>query len=306
MDDILNDNMRECYSISGYVVVKYYELYEIMMNNSIEDSSIYETYVNDILELVIKEYEMYRKLSLDDVNMCLNLIKNVDCDSLMIDARFKHKLEMLKKIYEGHKIDFDELKLYCIVKNIEVPLLEVLYSLIDIEVMKKLRKKIDVITSNNYSDLLFIKTLNKRFNLVLFNQTYSNNLTEMVNLSYNMDVLNVPTIDINILIEKINNMFQISNDSCFNPVDMTLIEIARITIDRLVEVNFENNPKIVFDNLLFITRLEVLISYMNIDCLLSLLDYCESVKSRNNFGIDKVIKIISKKINQGDCVWIMN
>ena len=98
MENILSDEIKECYLITGEIVVKYYELYELIQDDISNNLDLYENNISDILDLIIKEYNMYNSLSLIDVNRSLDLIKNIDCDKLMIDNRFKHKLEMFKKI----------------------------------------------------------------------------------------------------------------------------------------------------------------------------------------------------------------
>ena len=296
MENILNDNIKECYLITGEIVVRYYELYELIQDNISNNLDLYEENISDILDLVIKEYDLYNNLSLTDINICLDLIKNIDCDKLMIDNRFKHKLEMFKKIKEGINISSVDLNLDIINKNMDFSLFEVLYSIIDIDVMKKLRYKIDDISTSNYNDLLFIKSLNKKFNLVLFNQTYNNNLSEIINLSYNMDCLKIPNINKENIFNIIKKILDIDNDNYFDPVDSTLMKLAMLSLDKLVEFNFENNPKIVFSNLLYITRLEIIISYMNKNSLYELMDYCELIKSRNIFGIDNVLSLIKNRL----------
>ena len=296
MENILSDEIKECYLITGEIVVKYYELYELIQDDISNNLDLYENNISDILDLIIKEYNMYNSLSLIDVNRSLDLIKNIDCDKLMIDNRFKHKLEMFKKIKEGFKISSNELNLDILDNNMNFSIFEVLYSIIDIEVMKKLRNKIDDISTSNYNDLLFIKSLNNKFNLVLFNQTYNNNLSEIINLSYNMDCLKIPYINKETILNKINNLLEINNDSYFIPVDSTLMKLAIISLDKLVEFSFENNPKIVFNNLLYITRLEIIISYMNKNNLYELIDYCELIKDRNFFGVYNVLSLIKNKL----------
>lgn len=296
MYNILSDRFKECYNITSKVIDKYNKLYMVMNTYSFEDSSIYECYIVDVLELVLKEYNIYSKLSLSDINSCLKLIKNVDCDESKIDERFKRKLEILRDTCMGIKINGNQIEIDNIPNNIDFNLFVCLTSLIDIEMMKKVKQKLDNISVDNYKDLMFLKELYTNFNNTLFFQTYGNNLTEIICLSNNMNIDSISNGSIKKLIKLLNDNFNIDNDSYFKPVDLTLLQLAKISVNRLACEDIDNEADTIFNNLAFIVRLEVLINYMNKNCLIEFLNYCENVISTNKFGMDNAIKLIRERI----------
>ena len=52
MENLLDDNLKDCYSITSEVVFKYYELYELILDNSSNNLYSYEGYILDILDMV--------------------------------------------------------------------------------------------------------------------------------------------------------------------------------------------------------------------------------------------------------------
>lgn len=85
----------------------------------------------------------------------------------------------------------------------------------------------------------------------------------------------------------------------FNTSDITLINLAKITIERLTNINFSNDSVSTFDTLLFVTRLEILIEYLSKNALIILLNHCESINTTNKFGLNQATKLIKEKI-KGD------
>lgn len=296
MDDVLNDKLIDCYNISSKVFSKYNELYSVMMEHYLEDNFIYEPYVSDILELVLEEYKVYSTLTLMDINMYLEAIDKSHCDDDMVGFRFKHKLKSLRDTYTGVKVNAYVLKLDIIPKDMNFNLFGSLISLIDIEMMRRIKYKLDGLSTDNYDDLSFVNIMYKEYNEHLLYQTFDNNLTEIICLKNNMDINNIPVIDMKNLINFINEILKLENDNYFNPVDASLISFAKIAIDRLITDEFENNPRAIFSFLALITRLEVIVDYMDRDSLVDLLNYCNKVKVNNDFGIDKIVNVIKRKI----------
>lgn len=297
MNNILRKKFKNCFEISSKVVSKYNELYSIMMEYYLEDSSIYESYIYDILQLIIDEYNIYNTLSIDEINIFLKVIdKNNYDDNDMIAFRFKNKLTMLKNIYLNVRIDKNILKLDIIPDNFEFYIFESLISFIDIEMMKRLKYKLDDICVNDYYDLSFVNAMFREFNESLVYQCFDNSLSEIIYLKSNMDVCNIPSIDIKNLINFIDDILKIENDNYFRPIDSTMISFSKIVIDRLVSEDFKNDPKTIFSFMALITRLEVLIEYMDKDCLIALINYCNEVNICNNFGVEKIINVIRKRI----------
>ena len=227
MNNILRKKMEECFEISNKVVSGYNELYCIVMEHYMKDSSIYESYIPDNFEFYI----------------------------------------------------FDSL-----------------ISLIDIEMMKRLKYKLDNICVNDFDDLSFVNSIFKEFNESMIYQCFDNSLSEIIYLKSNMDVYKIPFIDIRNLINFIDDILKLENDNYFKPANSTIMSFSKIVIDSLVSEDFKNNPKIIFGFMALITRLEILIEYLDKDCLIALINYCNEINICNDFDIENITNVIKKRI----------
>ena len=296
MDDMLNNKIINCYLITKEVVNKYMELLPIILNNSMEEVTVYETYVNEVKELVFKEYNAYSNLNLSDIDTSMVLFSKEEYDGSIVGYRMKRKLKNWKDIYDGNKIDLGQLGLKFDNDNMIFNTFATLIGLIDIKVMKLVKEKLNVLYIDNSNDYNFVELLYREFSSIFFSQIFDNDFIEIVGLSYNMDIENIPDIDINVLINYINNIYALKDDNCFKPASLSLVEVSKITMNRLFTIEFENDPAIVFKYLLFITRIEELISYVDKNCLYKLLEHCESYSGKNDFSINKVRKLIKDKM----------
>ena len=214
----------------------------------------------------------------------------------VIGLRIESKLESLKRIYTKININKYVLKLDIIPNNLEFDMFSSLISFIDIEMMKRVKVKLDKLVVDNHNDLNFIHSMYKSYNQTMILQAFNNTLTEIIYFNSNMDVEMIPNIDINNLINFISEILKLENDSIFSANDDFLIGLAEITIDRLANEKFDNNPNTILNCLTLITRLEVMIDYLNKDCLIILLEYCNKVNNDNQYGINQIINVIKKKI----------
>ena len=296
MDSILIDKFKNCYEISSVIVSKYNELYSIMCEYCLEDSSIYESYVSDIWELILDEYNIYNNLTLNDIDVMLRTIEKNTWDEDIVGLRIKSKLESSMKFYTKVRINKYILKLDIIPDCIEFNMFSSLISLIDIEMMRRVKLKLDKLIADNYNDLSFINSLYKEFNEIMIFQALNNNLTEVIYFNSNMDIDMIPNIDINNLVNFIGEILKLDNDYYFSADNDFLVGLAKITIDRLVSEKFDNNSNTILNCLTLITRLEVMIDYLNKDYLTILLNYCNDVRNDNEFGINQIINVINKRM----------
>ena len=96
MNSNLIKKMKDCFDISDKVVSRYNELYYIMLEHCLEDSSIYELYVSDILKLIFDEFDVYNTLSYDEINIFLKVIDNSNLDNNMTFFRFEKQIKNIK------------------------------------------------------------------------------------------------------------------------------------------------------------------------------------------------------------------
>ena len=296
MESILMNKFKECYKISSEVVSKYNELYCIMCDYFLEDSSIYESYVSDIWELILEEYKIYNNLSLADINVILRGFEKKQWDEDIIGLRIKSKIESLKKVYTNIKINKYTLKLDVIPDNLNFNMFSSLISFIDIEMMKRVKLKLDKLITDNYNDLSFVNYMYKGFNEIMIFQAFNNDLTEAIYFNYNIDIDMIPNINIKNLINFIGEILKLDNDYYFSPDNDFIVGLAKITINELVNEKFDNKPNVILNYLTLITRLEVMFDYLNKDCITILLNYCNDIKNNNEFGINQIISIIRKRM----------
>lgn len=298
MDSILTDKFKECFEISSKVISKYNELYSIMCQYFLEDSFIYESYVSDICELILEEYRIYNNLTLNDIDIMISAIEINKWDDDIVGLRIMSKLESLKRVYTKVKIDKYVLELDTVPDSLEFDMFGSLISFIDIEMMRRVKLKLDKLVADNYNDLSFVNSMYKSFNETMIFQAFNNPLTEVVYFNSNMDIDMIPNIDINNLINFIGEILKLDNDYIFSPNDDFLVGLAKITIDRLSNEEFDNNPKTILNCLTLITRLEVMIDYLNKDCLNVLLDYCNGINNINNnqFCINQIVSVLKKRM----------
>jgi len=290
------NKFKECYKISSEVVSKYNELYCIMCDYFLEDSSIYESYVSDIWELILEEYKIYNNLSLADINVILRGFEKKQWDEDIIGLRIKSKIESLKKVYTNIKINKYTLKLDVIPDNLNFNMFSSLISFIDIEMMKRVKLKLDKLITDNYNDLSFVNYMYKGFNEIMIFQAFNNDLTEAIYFNYNIDIDMIPNINIKNLINFIGEILKLDNDYYFSPDNDFIVGLAKITINELVNEKFDNKPNVILNYLTLITRLEVMFDYLNKDCITILLNYCNDIKNNNEFGINQIISIIRKRM----------
>ena len=296
MNSNLIKKMKDCFDISNKVVSRYNELYYIMLEHCLEDTSIYELYVSDILKLIFDEFDVYNTLSYDEINIFLKVIDNSNLDDNMTFFRFENKLKTLKDMHLNIRINKNILNLDIIPDNLEFYIFESLISLIDIEMMKRLKFKLDDIYVNDYESLSFINSMFREFNEIMFYQCFDNSLSEIIYLKCNMDISKIPFINIKSLITFIDNILKLENDVYFKPIDSTMMSFSKIVIDRLVSEEFINNPRSIFNFMALITRLEILIEYIDKEGLYALIDYCNEINISNDFGIENIVNVIKKRI----------
>ena len=296
MNSNLIKKMKDCFDISDKVVSRYNELYYIMLEHCLEDTSIYELYVSDILKLIFDEFEVYNTLSYDEINIFLKVIDNSNLDDNMTFFRFENKLKTLKDMHLNIRINKNILNLDIIPDNLEFYIFESLISLIDIEMMKRLKFKLDDIYVNDYESLSFINSMFREFNEIMIYQCFDNSLSEIIYLKCNMDISKIPFINIKNLITFIDNILKLENDVYFKPIDSTMMSFSKIVIDRLVNEEFINNPRSIFNFMALITRLEILIEYIDKEGLYALIDYCNEINISNDFGIENIVNVIKKRI----------
>jgi hypothetical protein len=170
-------------------------------------------------------------------------------------------------------------------------------SKIVIDVYKLLDMKLDSINvyddmSLNYLDK--IRTLNIEY---MVYKLSLNEVTERLGLEYGYDIKKIPVISIN-NIEK--NMFETHglNIDLRNDLNFKVFRYLLSRINDFKEMNMDtDNYESIYDNLLYVSIFEVLISYLNNNQLGFLMAYFNQLESDNKIVLGNMKKLVRNKIN---------
>ena len=181
------------------------------------------------------------------------------------------------------KLEFEDIQL----ATYDVSFEDSIISILNIQVLKKLKDKIYRLIPNSRSDIKFIESLECNLESSKLTYFYASFMAEIFALfaSNRIDNIVMPTI------EQLKIM-SIFDDDLYNRF---LVSKAKIAANELANLEYlENNPNCVFYFLRLVTSFEVLINNMNKSCLEELEEYCVSLTNEKNYpcmeGINKFVK----------------
>ena len=151
-----------CYNISKEIIDNYIKL--LYNSNYKENSSSYTNMINNIKKLVLQEYVLIHSMTLKEIEQYLDKDCNETEYNLDVIPRIKNRLVAQKEILLGKNISPTELNLNSIPINIDFSIYDVILSIINLDIIKRLKNKIYFLNSNNNNDKLFIKSLKQKLN----------------------------------------------------------------------------------------------------------------------------------------------
>ena len=280
-----------CYNISKEIIDNYIKL--LYNSNYKENSSSYTNMINNIKKLVLQEYILIHSMTLEEIVQYLDKDCNKTEYNLDVIPRIKNRLVAQKEILLGKNISSTELNLNSIPINIDFSIYDVILSIINLDIIKRLKNKIYFLNSNNNNDKLFIKSLKQKLNTSKIEFLFNSSPVEILSLYHNINIDEIPNIDIN----NIKNKIKKSNNIEINKaIETTLLIIFDKSINKLNNIeNLNNNPTDIFYYLTIITGLETILSYMDKNLLKICYNYCS--KLDNNSNLEHIKKLIKNKLN---------
>ena len=285
------NKLEEIHNISSEILDKYREL--ILMSNYIVTSNDkYRELVNEIKELVRKEYDMVHKLSFIEVELSLERIKELGL--IYTDRAWKRVLNKIldyRELFKRNTIKSSSLGMELIPSDMEFSTYDIMLSLVDIEVIKKVKNKINNLVISCDSDRRFVRSLKEKLNKSKEKLLFNGSSSEIIALYYNTNIDEIPSIDISKIKREVidKNIDAILNTSIETYITKILDSLAVITI--------YNNPEDIFTYLTLITQIEVMIDYIDREVLDKIYRYGSQITNiSNSNNMDMVKKLIRRKM----------
>ena len=322
-------NFELLYQIATEITKKLDELFYLTSRDVLEeDPNEKSTILEELKILVLKENSLVASMSMENVELCLKELRKILNDNFEItnddDIKSLDGIELyLKKLIDAMDADeeeydpnvllrtFDRLKSRTDIivgegvrlklkqnntqiMSYDVSVWDATKSILNIETLKRMKKKIFRLIPTTVEDIKFIKEL--KFNLECFMLTalYSNFASEIQALHVNNDIDKISLPGINKLIE-----LDILDPDLFYLDSLAEGEFLADELSEIVIDSLENNPDSVFYFLRIVTAFEVLISYMDVKTLKEVRDYCQVVTNDQNYpcmsGINNLVKAKIKR-----------
>lgn len=285
------DKFDNCYDFCGEIVENYVEL--VTPPTYVEDVIILEDLTDNIKKMVIEEYDLLKSLSLDEVREFLNKISVLEVeDNDCALSRLKNKLIDHEQILLGSSIKGNRLCNLKEIRDMDFCLYDVIISMVNIDIMKSLKRKIDSVVPYCDSDENFIKLLHDRLEIAKFTFLYSTSTSEMLALYNNGNIDKVPRIDINVIKTAIKDL-----DLNKDMINASIAYFSRQIIDIFKDTVKIDRHKVteVFNYLAVVTQFEILLSYMDYDMLETIDEYCSKVSDKNNMASMSYAKNLVKR-----------
>lgn len=239
----MNDNISSA-RLATYVLVNDYKQLIDMACNFLDDTDEFRELVSKIDKHVRIENRMYANLTLEEINKCLDEIKDREIDNDLI-ARYYSKLSYNKKIKEGG-----------IVINDGILLNAVMSEKLSIDLLKNLERMINDLDNNeklSEHDIYMLKKNHINNKYLYFT---SNTALEIYALAYNFDINIMPRIDFKDIEEKFN----------VNLHDSIRRNYTQYVIDSINDIkNLKSNDKyyLSYKSMTELARVEAVLPYLD-------------------------------------------
>ena len=297
MNKLLDTDINICQHYSAIVIVLYKKILAHL--NGQMDINCFRDDINELIDYIDKENEAFKKLLSYDRNTLLPKINfhiNQE-DGPPEYLRFVNKLRFIRNIYNGLKITTNKLDINKVTSDMEFDIYSAIFSLIYIEIFRKILNKLETVTYDNEQDEMFVNNLFEELNFKIIYRCSCNDLFEIISLYCDMDINKFPNIKMDVLKTHLSNIYQDDND-----IDEHINEILYNSIiddinQMTLKNNLDNNPEAVFDYLYFVTKMDVILSYLNKKYLEKLLNYYNQTQFNNNFIKYNTRKLIRSKLD---------
>lgn len=269
---------------------------DVMTNLIKETSKVLDKKYEELKLLVIEENKILNSLDIDCIDKYCDELENLsERYYYTVIDRVRERLMLRGIILNGNNIMGRDFLDNTDIENLEFDTHDVMLSMVHIEVLKILKNKLDNISNLTKENIMFKKELDACYERSKFE--YFNNIPtlELIALVYNADMSKVPSIDINNIKENEN----IDEEE----VDEFLVRMVQDTLDAIVNINDSDleysltDSYLAFDYLFNITLFEVIISYMDIQMLQEVSEYCNSfTKDNNKIHMGNINNLVKRKL----------
>lgn len=296
LNKLLDNDLAICQHYSSIVIILYKNI--LLHLNGVMDINCFRDDINELISYIEKENDSFKKLlSYDKATLFSKINYHIEKeDSPPEYLRFIEKLRFMKNIFEGFKISAGQLYIDNIPSDVQFDIYSAIFSVIYIETFKKILNKLESLSYDVESDKLFIDSLFGELNSKIIYRCSCNDLFEMICLYNNIEINRFPDMSMDILKRVLSNIYnQLNVDAHINEIlyNSVIEDILKIRI----KCYLINNPEDVFEYLYFTMKTNVIMSYLNKEYLLKLLEFCNNNDFCNDFICEDVKKLIKARLN---------
>lgn len=265
------------------VSVKICKMYDELVSLVLSEREYDEKFNNkvQVLELLLEDEVLaYKKLDENAANMYYDRISNDDTHNLdNVKSRYFSKIKERLDILSGINIS-----------GYPFSLNTAIIGKILLDAIKEVENNIiNNLNGNSTYDLLYSFHKTYKYSLIA-----SNDFLERLAVDFNFNLSEIPNISFDVIKKNFN-----CNDNFNNYLNNMLLILAKDTIGMLTYDEGAPDITSIYSNLLAISQLNVIISYLNKNNLYKLLEYLKN----NNICISNntkyIRKLIENKINGG-------
>lgn len=271
--DIMDDNLLSVRMIS-MIALSYYEKLINLTNNYMEDSYEYDEIIEKLKEMIMLENKEYNSISIDVIN---NYFSNLDFNKIntSLEERMFNKLSWRKKVLDG-ETKTDDMAI----------LSDVIDSKILIDTLKLVNIKINAIDEDN--DMLTV--LREYHRNSKYTYLSSNNYLELLSIAYNFDIDKIPSINFSDIEKLYGINFVNSSGKIFY---YYIID----GMNYLATINHNDKALEAYLSLMELSRIEVLLKYIDKDMLISIMEVYNKEYSiyKDNAALINVKRLIRKR-----------
>ena len=283
------NKLNELYNINIQIIIAYKEA--IYSSTCTSSTYMYNITISFLKSLIEKEQNIINSIDLEEIDKYLKMVSltNKEYDAT-ISLRIKKKLLNYKDILLKNSISSTILDNKYIPNDIEFGINDLIETMININTIKILQRKIYELNIFTTKDAKFINNLKLEFLNLKFNFLLYNPVFETIALYHNINIDEIPIIDI--------NQLKSINDNLNDDIETKIMIYIKKIITRLTRTElFTNNPKHVFKLLINATKLEILLSYVDQSAIQSFYFYCNSiVDEKNTKSINYTKNLIKSKL----------
>ena len=280
----------------SFTIINYYDKLLDLLENGKITSRRFNFIIKVIKKLSSLEAKMYNKLTEDELKTIIFHLKQIPDNELSLrDIRVMGRLSIARDKILGNSI-VNNACFPFLDRNVKLSISDIVYSKIMIDTFLLTLKKISELTCTNDEQRKFAKELNDYNTQHALLKLNLHELSEIVAIDSNYDLTSVKPIDLDeVKRHMVNNRMsgidlkQLVNDKVFSDFMACLDEFEHTSLD-------DGDVEGVYDNLYFVSYLEVLLDYLDKNQLNFISSYCNGIKFKNKMISGNVRRLIRNKI----------